>query len=65
MNYPDAARCAVPDCGHKYKEHSFGKCFRCAVSVEPHEFVVTKFAGGAFTPADEKAAYERALRGEV
>ena len=70
--YPADAPCAVEGCGHRYDQHSVGSsatvCGGCDTWYFPspawHNFEPRCFAGGTYSPEAERAAYERALRGE-
>lgn len=57
------SRCDV--CGHWYSDHDIctERCDSCDRFAQPHTFQPRRLAGGAYTPEDERAAYERALRG--
>ena len=58
----DAAKCA--QCGHIRKAHMFGLCDECPDEKCECNFEAIVYAGGAYSPDAERAAYERALRGE-
>lgn len=58
------SRCAA--CSHWFSDHDIltERCKSCDRFAEPHTFTPRRLAGGAYTPDAERAAYERALRGE-
>lgn len=73
--FPPDAICAIEHCGHRFEVHRVGSnCDVCELCEngsgvwEPkawHDFAPVRLAGGAVSPSQERAAYERALRGEL
>ena len=71
--YPDDAVCDWTGengerCGHPFGHHETvcaTLCDDCHDGIFEHAFRPRRFAGGTFSPSAEKAAYERALRGEL
>jgi hypothetical protein len=63
--YPGSPRCAT--CGHADLRHvdryggEVAECLGCRQGQKRHAFTAARLAGGALTPAEERAAYEAAM----